>query len=804
MTRFISLTLTFVCIYLLTYSGRIELGDEIQYFDITGSLARHGQLALDLSVWQPGSQPRDFVAARGHPLRIMEVEPGLIVAGLPLFALAERVAGFGLVHTVFLLNALVTALIVAVYDVLARRLGASRRAALALAAGLGLLTALWPYSPTYFREPLMILLMLLGVVALEQARAAGLHPVRRLVWALAGVAGLALAFLTKEALVLALPGLLILLLPDALWRWRALRWLSVIALTALIAVPWLLTYTDVIGLLAQLLPDAPLLGRFAFELNETQLVLHVFGFSIGGSFWASSPVLLLSVPGAWLLWRSGQPHARRLALGGLAVAVGYCLGYALFRGETWHAGTVWPQRFLLPVLPFALLPALPVFERVFGADNGADRRSRLWRALFVVVVLYALWWQLSGLAFRWGLYAEQATFDQSFGLIHWLPGYDEPRYLRPVALLRLWGQTEANFAWVRAGLGAWPLIFGGLALLMAVMWWRWPGAMRWTNLAVAAGLLAGLGWGLTALYRADPLYMAERADLRALIEAVRAEATPGDVLLVNDPQYTFFLFNYGKVGPVWTPILPYHPGDRGSCEQPLAVESDHPAALLAPVTVPLVNTFAATRERFWLLMSTGPELPCVVRPLERYLGAFYYRLGELKASPTARLIAYAARPAPDPFAWRGPERLTEALFTHSSGEGLRLTGYTLPRGQRYAAGDALALSLGWQVDATPTRDYTVAWFVVDAGGRVVAQGEDGWPGASFAPTSTMQPGRAYWDHRALRLPPTLPAGAYRLWVRLYWLDPASGALDNLRVTGADALNGTLALLPDTLTVTPPD
>ena len=80
--------------------------------------------------------------------------------------------------------------------------------------------------------------------------------------------------------------------------------------------------------------------------------------SPGGSFWGSSPILLLAVPSAYLLWRRG---GRRHLWAATLILLSYAVGHAM-RGPHWFGGLSWPPRFLLPALPFVMLLTLPALE----------------------------------------------------------------------------------------------------------------------------------------------------------------------------------------------------------------------------------------------------------------------------------------------------------------------------------------------------------------------------------------------------------------------------------------------------------
>lgn len=783
----LALMATLCAVYLFSYTGRMEIADQLQYFDAAGSVAMHGVPLLDVSLWQ--WMPRNPNPNQPFPFRATLAEPNFIHAAAGLVWLAQAVEGLGLAHTAWLFNVFATPALGGLMFAVARAQGYPRATAGVLAVGFGTLTIAWAYSQTFFREPLMMIFLVGAALALERARRADRWRVG--VWGAVALILLWLAYHTKDATLLALPGIAALaLLPGAdsgLWRRRWARRLSWAGMGALVTVAGAVTYTPLLDVIGSALPQGPLFANYRFEPQFTREAFHTYMFSLGGSWWGTSPALLLAIPGVWLLLRQG---AHRQAWGCTLILLGFTGGYALFRGEEWFGGTIWPQRFLLPALPFVAFACLPVIARWLEVPAGRARR-RLTVAL-AALALYSLWWQAVAISFNWYAYGE-ATFELSDGgLVYWSPGFNDLRYIRPVVLTGLIGSEPLNFAWARTGITGAAVAALALAALGGWAAWRIARArhprrgvvvLAWVSPLLAVGLAFV---SVRAYYWHDPLYMADNADLHRLAQVIREQTEPGDVVLVNDPEYASFLYNYGRFGAVWTVILPYHPGDRGSCEQELALESDNPAVLLASHTHGLIHHLAGNRPRLWLMMSTGADIPCVVRPLERWMGATYHRVGEWAVSPRARLLMYHTAPAPPADRFRGAQHPADLTFIDdTTGAQVRLAGYSLAHGNHYRPGDPLALSLVWQADETPTRDYTVAWFVADAGGAVVAEGENTWHNATFTPTSLFPPGGVpVWDHRALLLPPDLAPGAgYQLWVRLYDRDPHTGALRLLRIAG---------------------
>lgn len=773
------LTIFLTSIYMLTYSGQIEIADQLDYFDTTGSVVRFGEYSRDLTLFQ--HPPVDYHFDRPHPFRESVVDKGFPLAAAPLYWLAENTPGFGLVHTTYLFNVFVMAILCAIMFWYVLALGYSETVAVIAALCLGLLSIVWPYTQTFFREPLMMVFLLATALMLEYWRTRRYQALHFLIIALMLLIA---AFFSKDAVLLAFPGLIALILPEALWRQEWFRRASTMLLIAALIVSVICAYTGIFGFLSA----QPIVAQYDLIPDFAQTAFHTYLFSVGGSLWGTSPILLLGLYGGWLLWKRGE---HRLIWGALLVALAFATGYALFRGEHWFGGTVWPQRFLLPVIPFLILPMLPALERL-------NRRPVL--ITFVVLALYSLWWQFSGISYRWNAYSEAIFEESQGGLVYWLPGFNDLRHMRPVQLAEFWGVKPLNFAWVRANLPLWPVLFVTLAAFSGGLVYRSLRSRASSWILLTPVLLGGaILWGMLALYPVDPAYRADDQALHQMVEIIRQETKPGDIVMLADGLYLDFFANYGKVGQVHLPVFPYHPGERGSFDQPLERESDNPDVLLADQTAPTVYHLADNHQRLFLLTSGGPEVLWSMRPFERFMGQHYYRVRELRTDADVRMLEYATIDAPDSYSFRSPDTLTDLIYTAGNGETLELVGYSLPSGTTYSMGDALALSLYWHSPQTPTRNYVVTWRVVDmTSGVPVAQGEDTWPGATFKPTTTLAPDVPVWDHRALFL--DIPPGEYRLWVLVYEVDDATGVITNLTAEGTEVINGQIGILPVTITV----
>lgn len=782
-----ALFLLLVCAYLVTYTGRMELGDQLEYFDAVGGVARFGQPWADEAMWQTlPSRLRELAL----PLRPTIAEPLFIQAAAPIYFAAERMNGIGLVHGVWLFNIAVSPLVAALAFVLALRLGIDRRAALCSALAFGLLTIWWTYSQTFFREPMMIAFLLVAAIALydiPRLPSAG----QRFLALMVAAAMLAVAILTKEAAVFALPGLTMLALPAGWWDHRRFRQSIAVGFAALALAAFALIYTPLLDALAEWLPGGYLFSP-AFQIlpETTRIALHTYLLSPGGSLWGSSPVLLLAIPGAWLMWRKNPAYVTAAVL----IAAGYVFGYALLRGEgtmggNWFGGTIWPQRFLLPALPFLAILTAPVWSAA---------RSRAAKTVVIVLCIYSLWWQLSSVAFNWAAY-DRVSAEFSFGLTYWLPGFNVLEHLRPVALLRAIGTEPLNMAWARAGILPYALLFVlPLGLIVYAMRQRQRVIVL---LGLAFLLTVGLTYGgLRLLNNRDPLYLSDRADLFRTVASIREQVPVDGVVIVNDPDTTYFWLNHGKVGRRWLVGMPYHPGDRGSFEQPVLVESPDAAQEISQRAPRIIARLAEVRTRLWLFMDSSSDLPWARRPLERFMGERYYRIDEVFISSYARLLSYAAVPAPEWDSAPVPQVESPVTFTDpDTGDTLDLLGFSLPEGAALVPGQPFPVSLVWRAQTPPSRDYTAALFVVRADNTFIrAQGLDSWLGATFKTTTLIPAGASIWDNRAVLIPAEWAAGDYRLWVKLYVNDYITGQITDLLPSGGEIVEGNIAALAGTI------
>ncbi|MBL8165139.1 MAG: hypothetical protein JNJ61_24370, partial [Anaerolineae bacterium] len=632
-----------LAVYLFTYSGQIESGDTRLFVDSVGSIAQFGDTLLDISAW--ANEPLPTTPVSRYPLLPTEIEPLQLIVPAPLFWLAERIPGIGLIHTVWLFNTLMCAAACALLFLYALALGYDERVALLAALALGLLTILWVYSRTFFREPLACCFILSAGLLIERWRS---RRYRSLVLPLLAVLMIAGGLLTKEATILALPGLALLVIPartlsprQATMLHRAVTVGVTIALGAVVTFALASALSNAVDFTPLYSTIGSLIGRNAEFARTMHTALHSYLLSIGGSVWGTSPIVLLALPGLWLLYQRRQ---YRYLLVVPVIVAGFMLGYALLRGVHWFGGLSWPPRFLVPTVPFLLIAALPALEWIVRAalphrDGAGDIRPQrnMWASRLAklplktavgILVLYSLWVQLSGVTLPWGAY-NAALPPEANGLGEWGGGLNTVQYLRWVVLPQTWNGQFFDFAWVRNNVLFWPLLCVALAAASAFALWRiiqtedaateaqrtqkktriaGTRQVTFTALGLPVALLIVVVLCLRAIY-ADPLYQGDRQALRDMASVIQSNAQPDDVLLLANNNLEPFFLNYGKFNNPRVVSLPDQPGEQPSPEQPAQVSSVNPDALLVKASIPLIHNLAATRERLWLLADSGPWIP---------------------------------------------------------------------------------------------------------------------------------------------------------------------------------------------------
>ncbi|MCB0205574.1 MAG: phospholipid carrier-dependent glycosyltransferase [Anaerolineae bacterium] len=780
-----------LAVTMLTYVGAFKSNDERALFSGIDSFIKRGEFTVNQIYWDYTNV--GMLTSAGD--MVPNYEPGQMVAAIP-FYLWGRALGAAVQGTMFF-NLLVTAASAALVTLCLLELRFRRRTATLGALVFAFATLAWPYSRTFFREPLTVLAYLLAVYALLRYRPPG---PRRLRWpALAGLS-LGLALVTKQISIAFIPTMLVLVYAYERGR-PADSGKSLARQRLAMATAFLAPLLVVLGL-ERVYHIATLGGVEVFARNiveyttnpqlsqsaPARMMRALLGLSISpykGLFWYA-PVLLLGLIGA-------VPFTRRYRWEGIAFLLligGHFLGYS--RYNYWSGGVAWGSRYMLPVIPFLVLLAGPVFawllqEPMRSAQDPAAAPAAppashftLHVSRFTDSALRIATWLLIALSVAiqvLGVSVDLRTYELRFlldnaaiwgGIGQAIEAlYLQPSYSPVVGHLRLLlsGTQPLDFAWVQLReLGTWAFLPAGLLISLAflavaivafVVIWRRPQRAGWIGLGMAVLTVAAASL-LLGIYRQgdgrfDP-YGVDRF-LKPMTQTLDEQAECGwggcdQALLVPDPALTDYFLNYLKAPLVW-----------------YAVEADPPPD----------DLLAQLGERYgeiWLARDRDAASDDAEdrRAVERYLSEHAFKLDEQRFDDWARLLHYSAAGTVvehiAPQQTLGDMALVEAtLGIQETGSGLQ--PQTTSDGVVVARpGDTLQIGLRWQALQPPAGNYTVFTQLLDANSQVVAQ-RDRWPGDGLYPTAALPTGQIISDNLALALPPDLPAGSYRLITGLY-------------------------------------
>ncbi len=349
-------------LYLLTTGGHTSSKDEELLFGVTETLVVWKSVALNAA--RPDAAPIYSPYGPGQPVIAMP----FYALGRALAALFPHDAYPWVTRAVTLwLNPLVVAATAALLAFAALLLGYARRVALGAALLYALATFAWPYSKTFFAEPLTALLLFASfAVALyeQQTDPAPNIPAPRTLLLLALSGFLAtLALPVKIHGILGFPFLALYavvgraegpLLSRALLV-RALAWGvgASVPIAALALYQWYL-FGD---------PLSTGYGKGAWRHFNPKYFAYRFSglvWSAGRGFiWYAPPLMLLPV-GVWLFWKR---HGRVAALC-MAITAAHLVFYALLL--YWHGGGSWGPRYLTIALPFMVLPLVAFLHTLRG------------------------------------------------------------------------------------------------------------------------------------------------------------------------------------------------------------------------------------------------------------------------------------------------------------------------------------------------------------------------------------------------------------------------------------------------------
>ena len=735
--------------YLFTYTGVIQSSDGLSMFAVAESVVRRGELDTNQLLWM-GVQQGDF-GPSGDLFSRKGV--GMALLALPLVWLARIWSIVGLVQAALLLNPILTAWTGALLYRTGRRLAWARGTSIATALIFGLGTLAWPYTQTFFSDPVCgwgLFAAAYGLLGFAQTG--------RKRYLLGGGLAWGLAYLARVINLVTLPiyvvGLIFVLRSNARHEqgevppWRTLIRQNLRPLISF-AIPIVLA-----GLASLWWNWVRFGGLFTTGYAETERFDALWWFGVVGQIigparglvWYS-PVLLLAIPGGVWFWR----HDRRIFWLNTAIIVLYFLLYG--KWYMWHGGYSWGPRFVVPLMPFLALFAGAGWKRL--VDERRRGRAGMAGSYALFGISIAVQWL--GLLVPFGLVQDalvaqvQPLFaPETFTQLRYSPLVMQWQFLTPDAIHLAWWQATRT-----AGRVAWLGLLAPLAgMVTGVLLLRRQLRQDETSAVAEPSRNWLYGAGLMVIALAILTYyqpFLSDADNRAVTAAIATGEQRGDAVLHLIPEQTQQFANvyHGRLPTLG--LFAQDELDAGNQEWLARIRRDYRRVWVVP-------DYAAPEQSGWeRALRTDDFTLLDTRPAgSQGRRVALYAVTDAYALTQVGLGTVFGDPAQD-----GPVTAQNGWF--------RLDGYAVT--DNVTVGDALLLSLAWRSLQPVDYDYQVFVHLLDAQGHKVAQ-RDGQPVQWLRPTSTWQPGEEISDRYGILLSADIVPGTYTVAVGLY--DPVTG------------------------------
>ncbi len=339
--------LFFLSVFVFTNQGTIQSTDGKLMYLLTQSMVEENRLsfvtdiALDPKTEVPGEPGRHY-SKYGWGLSLWAIPFYLAGKG------ASEVLGMdpklGTAFTVTMMNAVVSALTCMFVFLIGRdRLQLGMQASFILSLAYGLTTTVWVYSQDFMSEPITSLLLTAAVYGISSTKSMTSNRLLLIVGSLLGM-----ALLTRLATLVLIPGFFLYLVLKQTAPKRNLN--SIIKNGTLLGGP-MIVFLLVILYYNFIRFGGPLETGYEQGFNGNMLV-GIYGLLIspGKSLFLYCPVIIISCLKFRYLFLKNRPLAALCAY----LIISNLILYSFW--GNWHGGITWGPRFMVPVLPFLVLP----------------------------------------------------------------------------------------------------------------------------------------------------------------------------------------------------------------------------------------------------------------------------------------------------------------------------------------------------------------------------------------------------------------------------------------------------------------
>lgn len=588
----LSIFLVLASIYCLVYSGTFSTDDEHLLSAQAINLAfdkepNYSRVLGNSRVYQYS------IYSKTSADQALNIEPAQALLGSLLVRLSVLLKT-GRVQTLFLLNIWGIALTAAFLFKSVMRLGYQQKTGIFISLLFGLGTMAFPYSRTYFRDPLAMCFLCCAwyyAICLRKNFENSLHGNWRH-WIGFGLFLLA-GILTKNTILIALPVLLLyILLPRPVHPLsrgnsrRVFRFLVVLSLFLFLAALIWVKLIPQIPLLARFSPNYyGFLAKFFFSTPHPNFFYALLGplISPGKSIFLFSPILVLSI---WpLIQHFKQSWPAWLFFILLVIA------QALFYDANWAGHNNWGPRYLLPAIPPLILTISPIVEKCFEQSG---KRIGLMILSFVSIFV-----QLLGIFAPTNLYfIQKASINPSIDVFSMV--WNIRQSILPWSFNWLVTGGKANLAINRVNLVS-ALIIGALSMVIVgtVMISLRRGSLR--LLILPCAFLIVLNLTMLYEYRDDPAYFHTRKDFQEVQADLSARVQKRDAVFIKSygsPVWYYFM-NWTDSTIDWTALPYYYPAPALIAAY---AKDQNAEKVMDRITLAILQKNAKSGNRIWLVL----------------------------------------------------------------------------------------------------------------------------------------------------------------------------------------------------------
>lgn len=542
------LALVLFGIYLFSFSGNIISSDGLSMFAVTDSFVKRSDLSTD--------QMFTFFATKSAPAPGGEVYSkygyGTSLFAAPFYLLALSLPFAGLIQLTVLSSAVAVVLAGALVYLAAQQLNFSHTVSVLAALLFGLATPAWVYGKEFWSESFALLTLFGAFYFLLVARAEGgmtppRHGIRRggvIPPAFAGILlGLAIAVRTTNVLLVPLYATYAFVSFNPLQiRWRGL---------AVFLLPVVLSSVSVLAYNALRFGNPLTTGYRADETFSNPILLGAYGllFSPGKGLMVYAPFFAALPFGIWQFYGRFR---REMLFSFLFVAFHLLLFSAWYY---WWGGTNWAARFLVPTLPFLVLLCAPLLELILSSP---DKKRPAYIGLTVVFALLVLSSFINELA---GVSINSLTYRlHTLGLSS-NPDWDAifvPALSPLIGSWQIFQAKNLDFAWMRPASDTAQFDWIVIALtitFLALCIWGFIQSLHGKTLArgiLVLTLFAAVALSLFSVWRyADDPRLNDNKGYQSLVTTLISQASPDDVLILNDDAHARYFFNANRAVLKW-------------------------------------------------------------------------------------------------------------------------------------------------------------------------------------------------------------------------------------------------------------